>query len=275
MPGSRACFWKAADGSVLKNEGGGSVRSPGGKLSVGIDHGGLGWPSYGGAAVSYDGKTIMTYHFDRQPGGVKLWDAKTNKLIKEYPVKGGASMAALSPGGKTLIYWENGDWWLQDAVTGGSSEINRPRWIASFCAAFSPEGKFLILGSNNRVSILSADGKKLEATVITKRRDPGSSYALGPVAWSPGSKLIASGDSDVRLYEAATGRPIAVLVPLADKTGLSVSAAGHYRGTPPQAVARQLVYVVDTGRGQETLTPAEFEKKYGWKNDPEQVRLAP
>jgi hypothetical protein len=74
---------------------------------------------------------------------------------------------------------------------------------------------------------------------------------------------------------AATGRPIAVLVPLADKMGLSVSAAGHYRGTPGQAMARQLVYVVDTGHGLETLSPAEFEKKYGWKNDPEQVRLAP
>jgi hypothetical protein len=28
-----------------------------------------------------------------------------------------------------------------------------------------------------------------------------------------------------------------------------------------------------TDGGQETLTPAEFEKKYGWKNDPERARL--
>ena len=36
---------------------------------------------------------------------------------------------------------------------------------------------------------------------------------------------------------------------------------------------RHLVYVVETADGQEFLKPAEFEKKYGWTNDPEKVRL--
>ena len=35
----------------------------------------------------------------------------------------------------------------------------------------------------------------------------------------------------------------------------------------------ELVYVAETDRGQETLTPDEFAAKYGWKNDPERVRL--
>jgi len=43
----------------------------------------------------------------------------------------------------------------------------------------------------------------------------------------------------------------------------------------PNEVARQIVYVVETADGQDTLSPAKFAKKYGWKNDPEQVRLAP
>ena len=66
-----------------------------------------------------------------------------------------------------------------------------------------------------------------------------------------------------------------MLVPLADKMGLSISAAGHYRSSVPNEVSRQIVYVVETAAGQETLSPADFAKKYGWKNDPEQVRLAP
>jgi hypothetical protein len=30
---------------------------------------------------------------------------------------------------------------------------------------------------------------------------------------------------------------------------------------------------VNTDAGQETLTPEEFGRKYGWKNEPERVRL--
>ncbi len=48
---------------------------------------------------------------------------------------------------------------------------------------------------------------------------------------------------------------------------------GHFRGTP--GAEKELVCVVLTEDGhQETLPPAEFEQKYGWKNDPDKVRLA-
>ena len=36
---------------------------------------------------------------------------------------------------------------------------------------------------------------------------------------------------------------------------------------------RGLVYIVQTAAGQLTLTPGEFEQRFGWKNDPETVRL--
>jgi hypothetical protein len=39
-------------------------------------------------------------------------------------------------------------------------------------------------------------------------------------------------------------------------------------------VQKEFVYVVQTDTGQETLTPEEFSNRYGWKNDPEKVRLA-
>ena len=41
---------------------------------------------------------------------------------------------------------------------------------------------------------------------------------------------------------------------------------GHYCGT--SRVEPELLYVVQTDDGQETLTPEEFRKKYGWKNHP-------
>jgi hypothetical protein len=63
----------------------------------------------------------------------------------------------------------------------------------------------------------------------------------------------------------------------APPTGRSARASTQRRirrcGTP--RAEREIVYVVETERGQETLTPAEMAKKYGWKNDPAKVRLTP
>jgi hypothetical protein len=42
--------------------------------------------------------------------------------------------------------------------------------------------------------------------------------------------------------------------------------APQKRGAP--GLGTQLVYVVQTEHGQETLAPEAFAKKYGWKNDP-------
>jgi hypothetical protein len=63
-----------------------------------------------------------------------------------------------------------------------------------------------------------------------------------------------------------------VLVPLANPHGLAVSPDGHYRGTPH--LEDELVYVIQTDRGQETLRPQEFAARFGWKNDPARVPLS-
>jgi hypothetical protein len=53
-----------------------------------------------------------------------------------------------------------------------------------------------------------------------------------------------------------------------------VSGNGHYLGSP--GIEDQIVYVAVTEDGrQETLTPAEFATKYGWKNDPAKVKPLP
>lgn len=48
---------------------------------------------------------------------------------------------------------------------------------------------------------------------------------------------------------------VAARPPYADR-----SPDGHYRGSPD--VEKELVYVVQTNQGQDTLTPAEFAQKY-------------
>ena len=54
-----------------------------------------------------------------------------------------------------------------------------------------------------------------------------------------------------------------------DKQYVSISPEGHWRGSP--GVESELVYLVLTDHGQEMLTPAEFAKRFGWKNDPGKV----
>ena len=41
----------------------------------------------------------------------------------------------------------------------------------------------------------------------------------------------------------------------------------------PAEFERDLVCIVQTDLGQELLTLGEFAQRYGWKNDPERVRL--
>lgn len=69
------------------------------------------------------------------------------------------------------------------------------------------------------------------------------------------------------------GSERARIVPLRNGAWLTGRPDGHYRGSP--GVEKEIVYIVQTEAGQEVLTPDEFEKKYGWKNDPQRVRLSP
>lgn len=54
-----------------------------------------------------------------------------------------------------------------------------------------------------------------------------------------------------------------------DEASLQYNLEGHHR--LKKGEANPHLYVVQTKKGQETLTPAEFEKRFGWKNDPSKV----
>jgi hypothetical protein len=73
------------------------------------------------------------------------------------------------------------------------------------------------------------------------------------------------------LWHAATGKPIAALMLLPYGEHLILSPEGHYQAT--EEIRKDLVYVLQTDHGQETLTPEEFSKRFGWQNDPAKVRV--
>jgi hypothetical protein len=80
-------------------------------------------------------------------------------------------------------------------------------------------------------------------------------------------------DGTTRLWDAESGRPGSILMVFPEDRHLILMPDGHFRGTP--GVEEELVCVVLTEDGrQETLTTTAFAHKYGWKNDPDKVRLA-
>lgn len=75
------------------------------------------------------------------------------------------------------------------------------------------------------------------------------------------------------IWRTETSEPVVTFVASRNDQVLVLSPEGHYLVSP--GIEKDLVYVVQTDAGQDTLTPAEFSQRYGWKNDPERVRLPP
>jgi WD40 repeat protein len=139
-----------------------------------------------------------------------------------------------------------------------------PRDESNFVrVVWGPDGKTLATISRGKARLWNAETGQVVA----------SSWLTGIdwLSWSPDGKLLATLSAQgVRLWDADGKRLHATIAAMPNRGYTVISPEGHYRGSP--RVERELVYVVQTDQGQETLSPEEFEKKYGWKNDPEQVR---
>jgi hypothetical protein len=86
--------------------------------------------------------------------------------------------------------------------------------------------------------------------------------------------LAAALGSATRLWNLDTGEPLGTLLMLragSSPAWLALTPEGHYRCS--LGLEKELVCVVEIVGRQELLSPEEFAKKYGWMNDPDQVRL--
>lgn len=77
----------------------------------------------------------------------------------------------------------------------------------------------------------------------------------------------------VRGFDARRERRLGTLHPfVGDGHWVCIGPDGHWRGS--KSVEKHLVYVALTDDGkQPTFSPTEFEKTFGWKNDPDKARL--
>jgi WD40 repeat protein len=224
---------------------------------------------YGVSAVAFDpnGTTLAAGSSD---GKVDLWDVKQQKPQVTHTLhKGAVKSLAWAPRAKMIAtggedslvkLWEPDTGKVLHTLTGFRGNV----WALSF----SPDG----------TTLATADGwgkvQLWDPTTggLLRRHLNGPTIPVLSLTWSPDGKRLAGGGelSTTHIWDVATGQVQKVLLGLPRDEALAVGASCHYRCTP--GVERDLVYIVQTDKGQETLTPEEFARKYKWKNDPLQIK---
>jgi WD40 repeat protein len=202
---------------------------------------------------------------------VKLWNATTGDPRPSVFPKPATPIQAVawSPDGKLIAAGDAaGMVRLHDAGTGAVLADHEAHKDAVYTLAWMPDSRtFLSLGEK--------DGSVAFWTVGAAKPVQVIKGLPGKACFSPDRNLLVSrhADTGLQVWETRTARLRGTLLTLwagGDKY-LALSADGHYRFTGNEQ--SQLVYVVQTATGQETLTPEEFATRYHWKSKPDKVRL--
>ena len=133
---------------------------------------------------------------------------------------------------------------------------------------WAPEGDRLVAGYLDNV--LTTYDPAADKPVASVAGYPRMTNWLFDLTADGSAVDLRSSAESIYLWRAKTGDPVLSITLFPEGGQLVVSPEGHYRASP--GIEKDLVYAVLTDKGEQLmLSPAEFAKKYGWKNDPEKV----
>jgi WD40 repeat protein len=159
---------------------------------------------------------------------------------------------------------------LRDLATG--KDLGEPSsaciWRRGATPSWSPDGRLFAVAHGATVELWRGDlRRRLRDLKVT------SGMVENFLAFSRDGKLVIGlAGERLHVWETDTGRLRGILLLGEQNNGLTIAADGHYTGD--DNVERGIVVVVQKDDGtQEMLEPADFEQKYGRKNDPDKVHL--
>ena len=204
------------------------------------------------------GNLIASYGKDKT---MRLWDASSGKQIQSFDTDADCIRLAWSPDGKSLA----GNLWVSNVLIWDIATKKQHVRCAGYLLGWSADSKAVMAWEDNgRVRWWDRETGKMLRYVDFPL------FAFSQLR--PNSPFVAVPKGGaLHIGDLSNGQFHLTLVPLRDGQWLALRPDGHYRGSP--GVEKEIVYVVQTDAGQELLAPDEFAKKYGWKNDPERVRL--
>ncbi len=164
------------------------------------------------AAFSPDGRHILSSGNDGEHGDIgmlRVWDAQDCTELRRFLGKVLVYTFAIAPDGKRVAAGaQRGDLTLWDLRTGEA--IRRfpvPADLHVMALAFSPDGRWLLSGSNdatrNKLQLWDVETAK-EVRVI--REDKAPTYSI---AYLPDGRALSGGkDAVIRLWDVKTGREL-------------------------------------------------------------------
>jgi WD40 repeat protein/tRNA A-37 threonylcarbamoyl transferase component Bud32 len=235
------------------------------------------------AVPNYNGQTWDVDIVDVEEDGKQVTSRLVKSLNMGLAVLVGGS---LSPDGEryaSLVTVDtHSECWVWDVETGRRRVLPKIAW-ENQPPAWSPSGARVACllqdtedpsRSGYRVGVFDAASGALLLTL--------EGHPLGTkdvIFTADGRTIITSGnDSQVRFWDAGTGRLRGSLLLLPENQWLAMSPEGNYKSSAKAEELKQFTFQVrETGKpALYDYSPEDFRQKFGksgWKNDPSKVRL--
>jgi RNA polymerase sigma factor (sigma-70 family) len=226
--------------------------------------------------ASKDGTTIAVAAGGGGPGdgAIKVWDARTGKLVRTFELKAQVPAFALSRDGNKLIGGavitnddRAGKLFVWDVKTGEVLQtLEADNMLGYYAAAISDDGKWIAgagfdYKKENGMKVQDK-GKvviwEAETGTVKQAWTDGVVMTMSTVAFSPDGKLVAAGGLDkktIPVWDTQTGKLKHELKPEGDHAvlGLAFSPDGKTLASVGLKDARVWLWDLATGKARETL----------------------